>query len=497
MEENKDLRQDEKESVEGNMEENKETAKETTESEEKKTAVDEVPSPIGEAEKEENPIEEKASTNAVEGSIHDLSDTKPAEEVPDQIDGEYHPVNVPSAAPTVFNPIRYHNDKTHTIDEDLESIRKGYAQKIGKSSLFNIASMVVMLISFVAVLVVSLVNNDENLAWVTWVVFAIAIVLIVASFVTSHFVYKKASKINIEYLTVYQDALSGYLAEKLDIQDPVFSAEAKLDDQDAIQTHYFKTITAISSRCVLRGTRRNRPLETGECLIIMPDRTFEDCNRKPENLTCLDGTKYVPEVSQQTTSTQELPATDMTMIDLDLADELSSSTKEKSKREKEQGRARRIGREPTATRNGLFGRLVAYRIRIDPEESFIISFMGNKENTVLPDYVDNFTPVHVDGLKKNIVVYLADVHKGGKFFDEEGVRLLNEITPDSIVQSLFLSANSYGVKVGMNLSDDIMELPMRKPVRLGCVDTFVSTSGKVFDFIDYVETKATVLDDDH
>ncbi len=480
MEENKDLRQDETTVEEGVKEENSQT--------EETKAVDEAKASI---ETDAHP-EEKAA----EGSVHDLSDVKPAEEVPDQIDGEYHPVVNPGITPSVFNPIQYHNDMTHTIDEDLESIRKGYAQKIGKSSIFNIVSMAVMLVSFVAVLVVSLVNNDENLAWVTWVVFAIAIVLIVASFVTSHFVYKKASKVNIEYLTVYQDALSGYLADQLDIKNPVFSAEAKLDDQDAIQTHYFKTITAISSRCVLRGERRERPVETGECLIIMPDRTFEDCNKRPESLTCLDGTKYVPEAGEQTTSTQELPATDMTMIDLDLSDELSSSDKEKNKRAKEQSRAKRAGREPTATRNGLFGRLFAYRLRIDPEESFILSFMGNKENTVLPDYVDNFTPVHVDGLKKNVVVYLADVRKGGKFFDEEGVRLLNEIATDSVVQSLFLSANSYGVKVGMNLSDDIMELPMRKPVRLGCVDTFVSASRKVFDFVDYVETKATILDNE-
>lgn len=491
MEENKDLRQDDTTIEEGVKENNavsEEPVKEETSPAEEKTTAEESPATEeGAAPAPEEPTEENG--------VHDLSDHKPA--VPDQIDGEYHPVVNPQQADQqlVFSPVQYHNDKTHTIDEDLESIRKIYAQKIGKSSIFNIVSMVVMLVAFVAVLLVSLLNTGENaITWLTWVIFAIAIVLIVASFVTSHFVYKKASKVNIQYLTVYQDAISGYLAEKLEIQNPLFCAEAKLDDQDAIQAHYFETINAISSRCVLRGERRGRPVETGECLIIMPDKTFEDCNKRPEHLTNLDGTPYVPGGAETTTSTQELPADDMTMLNLNLSDELAKSAKEKNKRARQESRAKKgASRQPTGTRNGLFGRLYSYRMRIDPEESFILSFMGNKENTVLPDYISNFTPVHVPGLKKNIVVYLADVQKAAKFFDEEGIKLLNEVETDSVVQSLFVSVNSYGVKIGMNLSDDIMELPMRKPVRRGCVETFVKASKAAFDFVDYVETKATVL----
>lgn len=484
MEENKDLRQDET-----TLDEGSQANKETVTEEEKKTE---------EATKVEKTEETPSETEAP--LVHDLSAQKGEE--PDRIDGEYHPNNAPREnVPGVFNPVRYHNDQTHTIDEDLESVRKSYAHRIGKANLVNIASLVIMLVAFVAVLLVALLNTgdaegENSTAWITWVVFGIAIALIVASFLISHFVMKKTTKVNIEYLGAYQDTLGGYLAENLSITDPLFSTEAKIDDQAVIQAHYFKTINAISSRCVLQGTRHGHEIQTGELLVIMPDKSFEECNKKPENLKNIDGTAYVPETTGTTTSTQELPANDMTMLNLDLTDQLHG--KEKEKREREERKARnKESHRPTSTRNGLFGRFYSYRLRIDPEESFILCFTGNKENTVLPDYVDTFTPTHIPGLKKNIVVYLAEPGKSAKFFDERGVELLNAITIDSVVESVFLSANSYGVKVGMNLSDDIMELPMKKAIKRDCVDSFVTASANLFRFVDHVEEKATVLSDEN
>ena len=55
-----------------------------------------------------------------------------------------------------------------------------------------------------------------------------------------------------------------------------------------------------------------------------------------------------------------------------------------------------------------------------------------------------------------------------------------------IVQSLFISVNSYGVKIGMNLSDDIMELPLKRIERLGSFDIYADASKVVFDFVDHV-----------
>lgn len=438
--------------------------------------------------------EEKTEETKAVGVVHDLSGIE--ESAPDQIDGEYHPVANPAEVGSdVFAPVHYHNDKTHTIDEDLENIRKTYAKKIGKSSRFNIISIVLMAVSFVGILLTIILNDSEELAWVTWVVFGIALVLIIGSFVGSNIIYKKATGVSMEYLSVYQDAVSGYIAEKLDVKDPLFSAAGTIDDQEVIQAHCFKTINHIRSRCVLRGERNGRPFVTGECVIGIPDKTIEEANARPENLVNLDGTPYVPDPRETTTSTQELPANDMTMIDIDLADELSSH-KEREKREKEADRMRKNAAKPVTIRNGLVGRFYSYRLRIDPEESFIICFTGNPENTTLPDYVSNFTPVHVAGLKKNIVVYLADLEKGAKFFDESMVSLLNEIAVDNVVYSLFLSMNSYGVKIGMNLSDDIFELPMRNPVSLGCMDTFVTASQKAFAFVDEVEKRANVLKDE-
>ena len=76
-----------------------------------------------------------------------------------------------------------------------------------------------------------------------------------------------------------------------------------------------------------------------------------------------------------------------------------------------------------------------------------------------------------------------------KVFDEEGVKLLNDININTVVESLFISINSYGMKSGMMLSDDIMELPLKRIQHSGSYDIFKDESVKVFKFFDHVDSK--------
>jgi hypothetical protein len=116
--------------------------------------------------------------------------------------------------------------------------------------------------------------------------------------------------------------------------------------------------------------------------------------------------------------------------------------------------------------------------------------MGNQDNTVLPDYLTGFKAIKVPTLRNNIVVYAVNPKTISKFFDEEGCRLVNDFVPNTVVQSAFISINSYGSKVGMTLSDDIMQLPIKQLAHLGSFDLYKDSTDKAFAFIDYVASKA-------
>lgn len=459
--------------------------------EENKNPVTEENNIIAEEDKEkeatniDKPVstEEKTDTGTDEASpseIEGLKENLKEETRPDDVSGTYNGTSV-NPDNTYFNPIRYINDGTISIDDSMENNRKAFNQKLKKSKVIDVIAIVMMLISFAAVLVVVFLNKGENaLPWLNWVVFGIALVIIVASFILTTVYNKKNAKITKAYLNDYEDTLNGYVISDLSVVDPTLCVDAKINDQDIIQAHYFHTINRIESRAVVEGKRKGFSFSLGEVAVVIPTVSIDSCNKKPEDYLNLDGSTYVPEpISDTETGTQELASKDMTVVDLDMV------TKDAKKREKDEKRARMNQQTETAT--GLFGKIYAYGMAIDSEDSIMIAFMGRKDATVLPDNLTGFNAIKVPGLRGNIVVYCINPLSSAKFFDEEGIRLLNDIVPNEVVESLFISINSYGSKVGMTLSDDIMQLPIKQLSHLGSYELYKDATDKAFAFIDHVQ----------
>lgn len=400
----------------------------------------------------------------------------------DDVSGTYTPQEQ-TVNNAYFNPIRYFHDGSFTIDEEMEDGRKKFAKKISKSKIIDFVSVGLMVVAFAGVLLVTFLNKNESTKWVTWLVLGIALAIIIFSFILTSVFNKKNSKITKEYLNEYEDRLNGYVLSDLKVVNPTMCVDAKINDQDIIQAHYFHTINSIQSRAIVEGKRNGRHFSLGEVAVVIPPISIQKANQKPEDLVNLDGTTYVPEALEQTsTGTEEIASKDMTLIDCEIA-----NPKEMKKRQKDMEKARENKQTETAT--GLFGKFYSYDMSVHSEESFIICFMGNSDVTLLPSNLTGFKAVKVPSLRSNIVVYAIDPILAAKFFDEEGVKILNGITPNEFVQSLFISVNSYGSKVGMNLSDDIMQLPVKPFQHLGAFEAYKKATDEAFRFIDYVESK--------
>ena len=436
---------------------------------------------------EAKPVEE---TTSIENEVTaSNSETTNKNEKLDEINGDYNAKNTANPANTAFfKPLTYVNDGTRTFDEDIEFIRKTNMSKMNSSKVVDIISLVVMIIAFLGVVLVTFLNKSGNKV-LTYSVVGVAIALVLGSFLLSSLLNKKKARVVNEYLDQYEDATYNYVLHDINVTDASYCIAAKIDDQDVIQAHYFKTINAIQSRAAVSGKRKGVDFHGAEVAVSIPAVDYATCNAKPEDLINLDGSKYNPEISETMTGTQEFATKDMTVIDLNVAAELEGNKKVQSKREKDLYKANHKTNQPTETSTGFFGKFFSYDMKVNSSEALIITFMGDKEFTVLPDYLSGYHAIKVPGLRSNIIVYATDIHASSVFFDENSIKILNEVTTDMTVQSAILSINSYGTKVGVTLSDDIMSLPIKPLKHVGIFDSYKNAITNMFAFIDNVDEK--------
>ncbi len=403
----------------------------------------------------------------------------------DELDGEINLHNTVTED-AYFKPVNFVYDGFSNIDDEIENVRKGYLAKLKKSKVFNMVAIVVMLIAFVAVILVFFLNKNSTMAWLTYTVLGVSAALIIGSFIlTSHFAKKDAKQIHA-YLGEYEDTLSGYLLDKMDVENPVLCPDGKVDETAFIQAHCYRTISSIDSRAVLEGTRKGHKLIISEMAAIVPPVSLTKANELPKDFINLDGTPYIePDLDDTFIGTTELKDKDMTLVDIDLADEANNTKNaEKKAKDIEKGKKNNEGK---TNRYGLFGRFYAYDLKVTSDESFILYFMGDREFTNLPDYLTGFKALRVPGLRPNIICYVANPSHSAKFFSEKSVSLLNDIVPNQVVQSLFISVNSFGTRIGVNLSDDIMNVPVKNRQVPASVESYKSANDKIFAFVDNLE----------
>lgn len=433
---------------------------------------------------EENNTETVAQTDleSLSFALNETKEEKPA----DSVDGEYNGVGNVEIDPSFFKDLPPY-DNYKSCDDQISVVVEESFAKIKKFSLFSTIGSIVMIACFIAVLVtIYLTGGKADLAWVQWTVLGLAVATVIGMGVMNHFMNKKRTAVYKEYFAKYENTLNGYIVAGLKVNNPQIALDAKIADSDIIQAHYFKMINSIDSRAVVDGTRNGYAFRMGEVAVVIPAVDIEEANKSPEDFVNFDGLPHIlTPVEINTTSTQEISGLDMTKIDQELVNEVQ----QKMDGDKKANVIPARGRQSSTINNGIFGRLHAYDMKVKSDESFIIAFKGDKRFTCLPDFLTGYTPIYVPNLRNTIIVYAVNSHKIAPFFDEEAVKILNEMRTGLIVQSAFISVNSYGTKVACNLSDDIMRLPQKKLNSVGSYDAYYDFVTAAFNFIDTVDQK--------
>ena len=377
----------------------------------------------------------------------------------DTVDGDYNATIVKD--PAVFTDLEYNSTNPLTKD-----ITDSFLEFKKLTKLPKIIELVTMILTF-SVIITSLVlvftvASSNKIAVI--VALIVTAVVLIASFVVSRIFSRKKTRHTTKYLKDYETIINGATAKELKIKEAKMAVAGKIDDQDVIQTHYFATINSIQSRGIVEGKRNNKGIRIGEVAVVVPPTTFEDANQLPNKFVDIEG-KVVEVTKPSEPVKEEVPPTPSLF-----------------------GNKKRM--EPTEIYLGLFGKLFSYDLILDSSESFIVAFRGPYKTTYLPNYLTGFDAVKLDGLNKDIIVYAVDINKSKKFFDKKGIELLNRISVDDDFTSGFITGNSYGIRVGLNLSDRVMQLPLNdNSASSTAFDNYLTSTQRMFDFIDYIESK--------
>lgn len=391
----------------------------------------------------------------------------------DEIDGE---LNIKETHGD-FKPITYTYEESVSFDDEVESFRKSYLPKYKLYRLLNYGSMALLVLGFACIIIPMFLNISN--ASLKIVLMVVGIALVVAAIVISIISSKKMQQFTINYSYRYFELIAGYTAYELSVNDVYCCPGANMDETLFIQAHMFRTITNIQSSSVMEGRRHGHDFVAGFLGAIIPPVSYDKANELPSEYINMDATPYIaPEFGATVTGSRELPTPDMTVVDLNLANEENSKAPVKKNAAPRQ----------SSNNLGLFGWFTSYTLPVKSEESLIIYFLGKRTSNILPDYLTGFRAVKVPSLRSDIVVFAADIKASGKFFTNRAIEYLNNVKPDDIFQSGFISINSYGAKIGLNLDDCFINAPaFKEGKRAGNFASYDNAMKNLFGFLDEIE----------
>lgn len=387
------------------------------------------------------------------------------EKTADSIEGYYNKnastVNTSKAA--AFVPLISTTSDINSFLDTVEEKRQDYLVKYKKKKLIgrilNISLAVLLLLALLILILSNVKVGESKLIPYTWV--PITVVVIAATFAIGiavfNYIYnKKSTTYTEDYFNNYQNLVASYSLSSLNLSDAKISTTGKLSDELLIQAHYFSTISSIQSRALVVAKRDEQEVYYGEIACALPYISKREAYQLPQ------------------------------LFDLETEIELPIGIDE-DKKDNTEKKSGLFSQTQTQT-IGALGRLLALPNKLESSESMIIVFRGDEDTTVMPNFVNHYKAYKGRGLNDNIVLYLAS-DESKKLISDEVISVLNRVVIDKIVTSAFISINSYGSKIVLNLSDDLMILPIEKPLKKEAVEALSTDINILVEAVDLVTKK--------
>lgn len=290
------------------------------------------------------------------------------------------------------------DQKYQNIDceQEISTILKNNHEKSLKAKKIRFYFLFVTILfgSFSFVLYVSL---PDRLKWISFILLGIFIVGIIWYF---SFSSGKKSKIlkrferDLRQMMIIEDS---YVFAQDKLLHPRINPEADFNLNDLIKAHYFQTINKMTCRNMVKATFRGREFRCCDLFVQVPFDYKEKNNTQLSNRFIKRAIKF-----------------------------------------------------------GLYGKYVIYPLALAQKASIIL-YTDNK-NIERPSYLKGYTKIDIHNLSESYEIYTTNKKVCREFFNQESfVESLKALKVDKILESYFLSINRYGLFLGLNYSQNLME----------------------------------------
>lgn len=138
---------------------------------------------------------------------------------------------------------------------------------------------------------------------------------------------------------------------------------------------------------------------------------------------------------------------------------------------------------------GFYGRFFSYDFAYEGPHFIVLRKGDNDVCTALPTYLDGYEQIIVEGLDERFVVYTSDVENGPAALNGKIVEALKNHETNPRLLDYFVTINNFGIRVGCNYSDELMAVPLEKPLSVEVVDQHRIDVSAVLDLIAAVLNK--------
>ena len=293
-------------------------------------------------------------------------------------------------------------------EEYVRKMKAEFDKNLAKDRNSSMITIVVVLVLFVAIFAGSFFM-PKDYSWVITLLFALVIVGVIVYMIFLFKGRKKLDKVVQKFLLDFIYGVDAYAFATNDkLNDVKASKAAKVTIDEIVDAHYFDVINAFNTRNVVKANFLDKEIRCGELACRVP---------------------VVKEVKlDEEGNVIEQPVNP---------------------------------KDPTET-YGIFGKYFSYECEADHEDAFIVYMEG--PNAYKPTFLDGYEEIEVEGLRSDFHCYAVNKERALKKL--MNIRfILNEFTPDDVLENLFVSYNEKGLKVCLNYNETLMEVPLRKDIK--------------------------------
>lgn len=344
-------------------------------------------------------VEVKENKDKVQDALEDIANSSLTEEASNE--NETISADKIKDMGAVFYPLEEIQIANDDCEKEVENKRINFQKVLKQSARISRIGLLVTFAFLIAAVICMFTLQDNN-RWISFIFIGAGVICFIVMMVLSKRQTSSVSKdVDSYVIDVLKLTDSYYYMNDERLKNVEYAIKGKLSLDDLTQGHYFDTIINFNSRNVVTLDYDNKKMTIADVAVRNPYQVPYDGKDHSQ-----DNPRKIPAESY-----------------------------------------------------GIFGKYISYPLTLKENTSLIITMQGT--NCYLPTFTDGYVEItSLGSLQPRFKVWTTNnVVTENLLANEELTNLLNSFEPDDNLENMFISINSFGLKVALNYNETVMEVP--------------------------------------